>query len=60
MRRWVSENTRDIEEDLCIVCFTIGLFFLSNIVENSGNMTEDDWKWHMYDTVKVSYFVLYL
>jgi len=25
----------------------------------SGNMSEDDWRWHMYDTVKVTGWVSY-
>lgn len=35
-------------------CLSYEIFVKGGINAALGNMTEDDWRWHMYDTVKGS------
>ena len=49
-----------VENDLSVACITkvfkpeVIQWPLNGISEALGNMSEDSWKWHMYDTVKGS------
>ena len=42
----------------CILLYTLDVSFVSSLKGGInaalGNMEEDNWKWHMYDTVKGS------
>ena len=39
-----------------LLCLNVCLFgtLWNDACKQTGNMTEDDWRWHMYDTVKGS------
>ncbi len=43
-------------DELCSLCLIYWMILIQKGGINAalGNMTEDDWRWHMYDTVKGS------
>ena len=42
---------------MLLLGFVYLLHFTSVIERLMQNMTEDDWRWHMYDTVRLSCFL---
>jgi hypothetical protein len=45
---------------MLLLGFVLLLYFTSVIEHLTQNMTEDDWRWHMYDTVRHSFAFLYI
>lgn len=52
---WVSNDKHNCITNSFPFLISISKFFLQGGINAAlGNMSEDDWRWHMYDTVKGS------